>query len=190
MSIQSMIIKDGAGNTKSLTVESSSYGFIPYHQITSSDSNPVYITASSANPISVTGSLLIGNSSLNITSSVSSPVYISAAPVTTVAQNSVISFDYTTVASGTFVIAANNTSRKGLTVFNPGPNNLYLALSTAGGATNGFTLTNTASAPSLYSFIIYPSGTYTADSTTVAVYHGGYFISGSTSTGVFISAIS
>lgn len=152
-----MIIKDGAGNTKSLTVESSSYGFIPYHQLTSSDSNPVFTVD---------------------------------VPVTTVAQSAVTSFSYGTSASGTFSIASSSTTRKGLTVFNPGPNNLYLALSTAGGTTNGFTLTNTASAPSIYSFIIYPSGTYTADSTTVGVNHGGYFISGSTSTGVFISAIS
>jgi hypothetical protein len=156
MAIQSMIIKDGAGSTKSLTVESSSFGFIPIHQITSSTS---------------------------------SPVYVSEAPVTTVAQSAVTSYGYGTSASGTFSIASNSTTRKGLTVFNPGPNNLYLALSTAGGATNGFTLTNTASAPTLYSFIIYPSGTYTADSTTAGVYHGGYFISGSTSN-IFISAIS
>lgn len=157
MAIQSMIIKDGAGNTKSLTVESSSYGFIPFHQITSSTTSPVYITET---------------------------------PVTTVAQSAITSFNYGTSASGTFTIASNNTARKGLTVFNPGPNNLYLALSTTGGTTNGFTLTNTASAPTLYSFIVYPSGTYIADSTTVGVYHGGYFISGSTSTGIFISAIS
>jgi hypothetical protein len=156
MAIQSMIIKDGAGSTKSLTVESSSFGFIPVHQITSSTS---------------------------------SPVYVSEAPVTTVAQSAVTSFGYGTSASGTFSIASNSTTRKGLTVFNPGPNNLYLALSTAGGTTNGFTLTSTASAPTIYYFIIYPSGTYTADSTTAGVYHGGYFISGSTSN-IFISAIS
>jgi hypothetical protein len=157
MAIQSMIIKDGAGNTKSLTVESSSYGFIPFHQITSS---------------------------------VTSPVYVVDAPVTTVAQSAVTTYNYGTSASGTFAIASNSTTRKGLTVFNPGPSNLFLALSTAGGTTNGFTLASTASAPTLYSFIIYPSGTYTADSTTAGVYHGGYFISGSTSVGVFISSIS
>lgn len=156
MAIQSMIIKDGAGSTKSLTVESSSYGFIPIHQLTSS---------------------------------ISEPVYTVLPPVTTVVQSSVTTYNYGTSASGTFSLASNSTTRKGLTVFNPGPHPLYVALSTAGSTTNGFTLTNTASAPSVYSFMVYPSGTYIADQTTVGVYHGGYFISGSTSN-IFISAIS
>lgn len=156
---QSLIIKDGLGSVKALTVESGSYGFMPVHYVTSSISSPVY-------------------------------AYSYTPPVTTVAQSSVTSFVWNTAASGTFSLAPNSTTRRGLTIFNPGPHNLYIAFSTAGSATNGFTLTNTASAPSIYSFIIYPSGTYTADPTTVGVYHGGYFINGSSSAGVFVSAIS
>jgi len=310
MAIQSLTIKDGTGSLKYLAVESSSYGFIPVHQITSSTSSPIYITASSANPLPVTGSIsvdvvvgdiinvtasstapvyvtgaitntpslqavystttytantfpfqlvgtngtkanldasgrlavtssqtnpiwitgstvvdIIAGDVVNVTSSTASPVYVSGTltvntasstvtiansslvvtsslvspiyayayspPVTTVTASSVTSFSWTTVASGTFNIASGSSTRRGLTLFNPGPYNLYVALSTAGGTTHGFTILNTASAPSQYSFIVYPSGTYTADPTTVGVYHGGYFISSSINPpGLFISAIS
>lgn len=263
---QSLIIKDGVGAVKNLTVESGSYGFMPIHYVTSSTSAPVYITASSANPLPVTGNISVdvmvgdiinvtasaaapvyvtgtvnvntgsqitvtaslsnptgitgtvnvnnfpatqtvsaslaapvgitgtvnvNNSTLTVTSSLASPVvaYAYSPPVTTVAASSVTSFNWT-ITNGTFNIASNSITRRGLTVFNPGPHNLFVALSTVAGANNGFTIVNTASAPSQYSFIVYPSGTYTADSTTVGVYHGGYFISGSASAGVFISAIS
>lgn len=127
-----------------------------------------------------------------VTSSTTNPLYVVNNPVTTVTKTSVTSFDWTTPAnaSGTFSIASNSATRKGLTIFNPGPNNLYIGLSTAGGTQNGLTVTNTSSAPTEYSFILYPSGTYVADSTTVGVQHGGYFISGSVSLGVFITQIS
>lgn len=141
----SLIIKDGSGNIKSLTVESGSYGYIPVHQM---------------------------------------PV------VTTVSQTVSSSFVWNTPSSGTFLLAANSTNRKGLTLFNPGPHNLYVALSSTGGTLNGFTLVNTASAPSSYSFIIYPSGTFQGDSTNVSVNYGGYFISGSASSGVYVTSIS
>ncbi len=124
-----------------------------------------------------------------VTSSTANPVYVSNAAVTTVSKSSVTSFNWSS-ASGTFAIAANSTSRKGLTIFNPGPHGLYIGLSTSGGSQYGLTVTNTSSAPTEYSFILYPSGTYLADSTTVGVYYGGYFISGSASTGVFITQIS
>jgi hypothetical protein len=265
---ESLIIKDGYGAIKSLTVESASTGLIPVHYVTSSTSAPVYITASSANPIPVTGTIAvdvtvgdiinvtastsnpvavtgtvtnnpslqatyttstytantiptqlvgingykatvdtsgrlvvtgtvnINNSSLSVTSSLLSPVYALAAtpPVTTVTTNATTSFVWNTIASGTFNIASNSLTRKGLTIFNPGPHNLYVVLSTIGGGgdsgRHGFTIVNTASAPSIYSFIVYPSGTYVAPPTTVGVYHGGYFISGSASVGVFDSEIS
>jgi hypothetical protein len=289
---QSLIIKDGIGAVKNLTVESGSYGFMPVHYVTSSTSAPVYITASSANPLPVTGNISvdvmvgdlitvtssqanpvwvtgstvvdviigdiinvtasavapvyvtgtvtvntgslitvtaslsnptgitgtvnvnnfpssqtvtastsnplavtgtvnINNSALTVTSSLLSPLYALAAipPVTTVSTAATTSFVWNTSASGTFAIATNSLTRKGLTIFNPGPHNLFVALSTAGGATNGFTLVSTASAPSVYSFIVYPSGTYVADQTTVGVFHAGYFISGSASVGVFDSEV-
>lgn len=127
-----------------------------------------------------------------VTSSAANPLFISPKPVTTVTKTAITSFDWVSPvnASGTFSIAANNDTRKGLTIFNPGPSNLYISLSTAGGAQNGLVVNNTSSAPEEYSFIIYASGTYTADETTVGVHHGGYFISGSVSTGVFITEIS
>lgn len=140
---QSLNIKDGNGISRSLTVESGSYGYIPVHSL----------------PI-----------------------------VTTVTQSSVTSFDWSTSASGTFQIVSSDPTRKGLMIFNPGPHNLYVALSTAGGTKNGFTLTNTSSAPSYYSFILYPSGTYQADSTNVSINYGGYFVSGSASSGIYITS--
>ncbi len=290
---QSLIVKDGYGAIKSLTVESGSYGLIPVHYVTSSNDAPVYITASStnplpitgninvdvmvgdlitvtssqanpvwvtgstvvdviigdiinvtasaaapvyvtgavtvntgsqitvtaslsnptgitgtvnvnnfpssqtvtastSNPLAVTGTVNVNNSALTVTSSLLSPLYALAAtpPVTVVSTNALTSFAWNTAASGTFAIATQSTTRRGLTIFNPGPHNLYVVLSTAGGTTNGFTLVNTASAPSVYSFIVYPSGTYIAGPNTVGVYHGGYFISGSASAGVFDSEIS
>lgn len=177
----SLIIKDGAGSLKNLTVESGSYGYIPVHAISSSAGSGSYITASANYPVYVTGNV-----------SISQPISVTAsfAPVTTVSQVSVTSFDWSTSASGTFQIAASDAARKGLSIFNPGSNPLYVVLSTAGGTKNGFTLVNTSSAPSDYSLILYSSGTYVADSTNVSVAYGGYFISGSASSGIYITKIS
>ena len=169
---QSLSIKDGNGSSKSLAVESGSYGYIPVHTISSSISLPVYVA----------GVITVNTASSTVTAN--PPV------VTTVSQTSVTSFTWSTSASGTFQLAAASSTRKGLMLFNPGPNNLYISLSTAGGTTNGFTLVNTASVPSSYSFTLYPSGTYIADSTNVGVNYGGYFVSGSASTGVFITSTS
>jgi len=164
--------------------------------VTVNTASSMTVTASLANPTGITGTVNINNSSLSVTSSLLSPVYalVATPPVTTVTTNATTSFVWNTIASGTFAIAANSLTRKGLTIFNPGPHNLYVVLSTIGGGgdsgRHGFTIVNTASAPSIYSFIVYPSGTYVAPPTTVGVYHGGYFISGSASVGVFDSEIS
>jgi hypothetical protein len=196
---QSLIIKDGNGNIKSLAVESGSYGYIPLHQVSSSNASPIYVTASSANPLPVTGTLAVDvviGDVINVTASAANPVYVTgnfattATPVTTVNQSYVNSFSWATAASGTFLITGSNSARRGLTIFNPGPYSLYIALSTAGGVKNGFTLLNTSSSPAYYSFIVYPSGTYIADQTNVNVTYGGYFISGSASSGVYTTAIS
>ena len=125
-----------------------------------------------------------------VTASTSNPVTVVTKPVTTVTKSSVTSFSWNTLASGTFNLASESVSRRGLSVFNPGPQPLYVSLASATTAQNGFTITNTSSAPSSYSFILYPSGTYVADETTVGVYHAGYFISGSSSVGVFVTQIS
>lgn len=168
---QSLIIKDGAGSTQSLAVESSSYGYIPVHQISSSLANPVYVTGT-------------------VTVNTASTITVIDAAVTTATVLPITSFSWTGSASGTFSLAANSTTRKGLLVSNPGPHQLYICLSSAGGATYGFSLLNTASVPTSYSLILYPSGTYVADATTVGVYHGGYFVSGSSSSGVYATAVS
>ena len=165
----SLNIKDGNGSAATLKTSLDSGDHVPHHII----DGTLTVSSSLTNPVAITGT-----------------VYSVTAPVTTVSKTSTISFIWSTVASGTFNIASESVSRKGITIFNPGPNNLYLALSTNGGTTNGFTLTNTSSAPTSYTTIIYPSGTYIADSTTVGVYHGGYFISGSSSSGVFATSIS
>lgn len=144
MAIQGLVVKDGLGAIKSLTVESGSYGYIPIHL---------------------------------------SP------PVTTVTQNYSSSFDWSGASSGTFALAINDASRRSLTIFNPGPANLYIAISSTGSTTNGFTVSNISSAPVYYSFMLYPSGTYTSDENTAAVYYGGYFISGSASDSVLITEI-
>lgn len=144
MSIESLVIKDGLGNLKALSVESGSEGYIPIHM---------------------------------------------APPVSTVTQIVSSSFDWSTAASGTFKIAHEEPTRRSLMVFNPGPHDLYIALSTNGSITNGFSLVDTSSAPTYYSFILYPSGTYTADVNTAALHHGGYFVSSSLPTSFLITHI-
>jgi hypothetical protein len=80
-----------------------------------------------------------------------------------------------TIDSGTFVIANSSSDRQGLLVFNPGPSELYISIGS--GSKNGFTLTNTSSVPSVYSLILYPSGTYNASTTTVQQFHSGFYVS-------------
>jgi hypothetical protein len=186
---QSLIIKDGNGNASALAVESGSYGLIPVHYVTSSNINPVYITGSLS--VNTASTIEVSNfpETVTVTSSIANPVYVSTPPVTTVIKNYSSSYDWTTVASGTFTLAQNNTNRKGLTIFNPGPYNLYIAYSNIANDTNGFILSSTSSAPDLFSFVLYASGTYFADNTLVGVCHGGYFISGS-SNAVFMTEIS
>lgn len=165
----SLNIKDGNGSSTTLKTTIDSGDHVPHHKI----DGTINVSSSFANPVAITGT-----------------VVANIAPVTTVSRTATTSFSWSTVASGTFNIASESVSRKGLTIFNPGPNNLFISLSTNGGITHGFTLVNTASAPSVYSTILYPSGTFIADQTTVGVYYGGYFISGSASTGVFVTSIS
>lgn len=162
-------IKDGNGSAATLKTSLDSGDLVPHHIV----DGTVNVTSSLANPVAITGTVL------TVTP-----------PVTTVTNNVITSYDWSTSESGTFALASNDTSRKGLTIFNPGPNNLYISLSTAGGSTNGFTLVDTASAPSVYTTVIFPSGTYIADQTTVGVYHGGYFISGTINQSVFATSIS
>ena len=175
----SLNIKDGNGSSQTLKTSLDAGDLVPHHIV----DGTVTVSASLSNPIPITGTIAV-------TSSLASPLYVTTVPVTTVTKTATTSFTWSTAASGTFNLVSESVSRKGLTIFNPGPNNLYIAFSTAGDTTHGFTLTNTSSAPSNYSFILYPSGTYVSEPTTVGVYHGGYFVSGSSSIGVFATSIS
>jgi len=166
------------------------------------------ITASFASPAAVTGSVTLNGTSnitgtvnvnnfpsvFTVTSSNAVPLYSLSATGSSLLQTVSSSFNgWNTAASGTFRLADLNTSRRELMIYNSGPGNLYVAL----GATSlvntdkyGFTLTNTASAPSSYSFVIYPSGTYMTSEASRVLHHGGYFISGSASTVVSVTNIS
>lgn len=238
MAIQTLIIKDGTGAEQNILVDSGSAGLLPIHQVTSSNTNPVFITASLANPIPVTGTInvdvqvsdlitvtssnvspvwvtgsvavntssYITNEFLVVTSSYATPVFASITNTLSVntASNEVyvrnseaeaiytrplksqyvsltspFSYDWSTAASGSFILITENQSRKGLMIFNPGPYDLYVALSTAGGVTNGFIINDINLPPDFYSFILYPSGTFVGDSTNINLHYGGFFISGS-----------
>lgn len=207
MAIQSLPIKDGTGSVQYIAVDSGSYGFIPIHQVTSSTASPLYITASYANPIPVTGTINVDvqvSDLITVTSSAANPILVTgtinvntaSTEITIVnteanaifirpmrSQNvtltSPFNYDWSTSASGSFVLAAENQSRKSLMIFNPGPNDLYVAMSTSGGATNGFVINDITQPPDFYSFILYPSGTFVGDNTNLNVHYGGFFISGS-----------
>ena len=164
----SLNIKDGNGSSTTLKTTIDTGDHVPHHII----DGTITVSSSITNPLAVTGTIL------------------AVTPIaTTVNKACINSFSWNTAASGTFNLVSESASRKGLTIFNPGPSNLYISLSTVGDTKNGFILTDTASAPAVYTTILYASGTYIADNTTLNVYHGGYFISGSASDAVFVTSI-
>ncbi len=168
--MQSLLIKDGTGSIQYLAVESGSYGLIPIHQVTSSQQNPVYVqvTSSEQNPVYV-----------QVTSSEQNPVYVQTKKSQYVTLTTASVSDWSTQASGTFTLLTESANRKSLMIFNPGPNDLYVAMSTAGGATNGFLINDVSQPPDFYSFILYPSGAFVGDNTNLNVHYGGYFVSAS-----------
>jgi len=146
--------------------------------------------------LSVTSS--INNSSLNVTASINnSSLTITASntsPIATIyKKSSTTSFatktvhnsyttgdyyiDYTSSASGTFLIADGDNDRSTLIIFNPSSYNLYINVGSSSEGPNGFQMYNTSSAPLKYSFILFPSGTYMADETTLNCRHSGFFVS-------------
>lgn len=137
------------------------------------------VTSSQANPVWVTGSMnvdVVVGDLINVTGSViATPNYS-----TTTFKNKFVTADNTIdwgVGGGTFTIATASLARKTLTIFNPGPADLYVSL--GGGVDNGFSLNTTTTPPTMYSFIVYASGTYFAESSVVSIAHGGYFPSSS-----------
>jgi len=238
MAKQSLIIKDGSGATKTLEVDSGSFGFVPYHYISSSQTNPVFIsgnvrpgadgktlddgkvallvyisgnlseplpiTSSQTYPAFVTNSVsyplsIIAQSGLSVTSSVSNPVYVSSSYSTPVVTKEklpttlTVTFfnagpgnpiDWASTASvnvsGTFIIAQSSSARSGLMFTNNFQNNIYVVFDSGYHTNNGFgSLNGTASAPSFFSFILFPSGTYTADPAFVNLKHSGFIVSAS-----------
>lgn len=152
----SLIIKDGAGSLKNLTVESGSYGYIPVHQIESVN-----------NAVNIYGGVQTQPASVN---SYGIPYPILSSYFSWVGNPD----------DGTLAVALEDTSRRGLIIFNPGPYNLYIGIATdeSAGTVNGFVVSNTSSAPDVYSFILYPSGTYIAEDAVRNFMHGVYFITG------------
>lgn len=164
-------------------------------KITASDNDPVHVTSSFLNPIYVSSSI---GRELYIANTANTPVYVTSSnayPIVTrnsvgssIARTAFSSFAGTidwagtgsSDISGTFILASSSSTRRGLMFANGTDKNLYIALGdTDLGATNGFLLITTASAPALYSFILYPSGTYFADPEFVTFKHSGFFISSS-----------
>ena len=149
----------------------------------------------------ITGSVNIGSISsvVSVTSSLTDPVYVSSSystPVTTkekLPNTLTLGFfnagvgqgiDWASTASvnvsGTFIIAQSSSTRSGLMFTNNFQNNIYVVYDSGYYSNNGFgSLTSTASAPSFFSFILYPNGTYTADPAFVNVKHSGFIVSAS-----------
>lgn len=205
MSYNSLKIKDGDGNSKTLAVVSSSEGFYPVHIIDPNYTVTVKsletdrswitgtvvvnnfpavqtVTASLSNRIGITGSVTFNNTE----------IYEQKSYAASISEIISSSFMWNTAASGTFKLADIDTSRKELIIFNPGPQTLYIKLSTTSktdASKHGFTLINTSSAPSAYNFVVYPSGTYFSSEPSRVLYHGGYFISSSVTGSVVATSI-
>jgi len=164
-------------------------------KITASDGDPIHITSSFLNPVYISSSigreLYVANTqttALYVTSSEGYPVVTKNAVATSIGRSTFSTFANTidwagtgsSNISGTFILAQSSSTRKGLMFANTTNKDLYVALGdTDLAATNGFLLSTTASAPSYYSFILYPSGTYFAEPAFVNMKHSGFFISSS-----------
>lgn len=157
--------------------------------------NPLWVTSSFTNPVYVTSSngkeLFVTNTSatpIHVTSSNAFPLITKNTIATSVTRTGFSTFaasiDWTSTSpsnvSGTFILAAESSTRKGLMFANSTDKNLYVALGdTDYASTNGFLLISTASVPASYSFVLYPSGTYFAEPGFVNVKHSGFFVSSS-----------
>ena len=155
--------------------------------VTSSEANPVYVSSSVGRPVVVTGTVAVGT--VTVTSSYSAPVVTKEKLPNTLTLgffNAGVGqgIDWASTASvnvsGTFIIAQSSSTRSGLMFTNNFQNNIYVVYDSGYYSNNGFgSLTSTASAPSFFSFILYPNGTYTADPAFVNVKHSGFIVSAS-----------
>jgi len=163
--------------------------------VTSSEGRVVFVSASANSPVSVTSS---ANKPIYVTNDSYYPVYVTSSesyPVTTKEKlpSLIVRANFSTFAgtinwaatgssniSGTFILADSSSTRRGLMFANNTNKDLYIALgNTDFASTNGFLLSNTASAPIAYSFVLYPSGTYFAEPSFAGIKHSGFFVSSS-----------
>ncbi len=153
--------------------------------VTSSFTSPVYVSSSYDRPVFVSNDQL---KPVYVTSSEAYPVVVKEKIATSTSRNTFSSFASTidwagtgsSNISGTFILANSSSFRRGLMFANNTNKDLYIALGDNDFAsTNGFGLTTTSSAPAVYSFILYPSGTYFADQSFVNIKHSGFFVSSS-----------
>ena len=169
--------------------------------VSNTAATPIYVTSSATYPFFVTSSAPInvsftGSAVKSLSGSASDAyVQVSIAPVATGSVRKRFApagytgpqygidatFNWSTAASGTVCLASASVSRKSLTITNPTPDNLYISIGSDAWltGTNGFATGDSSSAPTEFSFIIYPSGTYFAEPHNIGMFHGGYMISGS-----------
>ena len=156
-------------------------------QVTASHTSPTAVTSNESRPVFVVNN--VGNS-VFVTSSDSTPVITKAKLASSVTRNKFASgggspqIDWASTGSsnvsGTFILADSSSARVGLLFANNTSRDLYVAIGNGSySTTNGFLLNGTGSAPVDYSFILYPSGTYSADPSFANAKHSGFFVSAS-----------
>lgn len=156
-------------------------------QVTASQNAPVYVTSNENKPVFVNNN---SGNALFVTSSNSAPLIVKQCPATSVTRSRFTSgggspqIDWASTSpsniSGTFILAQSSSLRAGLMFANNTSYDLYIAIGDGDNATtNGFLLNTTSSTPVGYSFILYSSGTYFADSSFVSAKHSGFFVSAS-----------
>ncbi len=175
----SLTVKDAEGQVRKLAMDADSiYGLVPIHKISGS----LATTAEISNFPEVT----------SVTSSNEEPLIVSNEFSTDVSNLVKSSYAWNLNHSGTFKLADLDQTRKELIIHNSSPSHLYIKVSSTSqsdSTKHGFSLINTSSAPSDYSFILYTSGTYITSDPGRSLYYGGYFISGSNTGSVFVTNI-
>lgn len=189
---RSLTVKNASGVTENLAVGDDEKGLIPFHAIYGT----AEVTSSFMNPVAIVGTVSIDSipstAVQTVTSSQENPVVVLSSHATIVDDEQKLTFDWN-VAQGTFGIASLDYERKEIIICNRGPGALYVKLSSAeqdDGSYHGFNIEDTSSAPTNYSFIIHPSGTYVTSDASRVFYYGGYYVdNGTTPGGVQITRI-
>jgi hypothetical protein len=165
------------------------------NRVSVDSSGSLTVTSSYINPLVVTASFLQPLATKTSSSNSDFQYVRNVVPTGTIrnvfsTSNNTINFNDLT-NFGAFQICSNNINRKGLTISNPTSQRLFIAIATQASSSdagrNGFDLNNNSSDPNSYSFIIYPSGSYFADSTNSTLFYGGYFVSSSNSLRIMVT---